>query len=316
MGIISIVDLSSESGWTLDGGRTYSAELQVETDGPNVGARAVLDALNLFADTSYRWPLAIASTESDARCLLSSVKVSSTSADRKQWKAVLEFQPRSWEGDDKGPVDENGNRDPFAAPPALRARAEEEEVAVTIDAEGTPILNSAGDPFDPPMSVMVPSVVFEVSRLERTFDPALIADLQGRVNASTWLGFAAGSSLCKSIAASREWRDDVGEAGGWAWSVDYTMAYREPVEGDDGVVLPGWAAVVLDAGYRQKVGSDRKQILVDNAPASSPVPLKTDGTAALPTDAPNYLTFKVYPEADFAALDFPADLFTAGTPEV
>lgn len=312
MGVTSITDLSCEAGWTLDGGRTYTAEVQVETDSPAIGGRAVVDALALFAGMGYRWPLTSTATESDSRCLLQSVKASPSSNDRKQWRVTLEFSPRSWEGQDKGPVDEEGNRDPFQARPTLRARAEEEEVAVTHDRHGDAILNSAGDPFDPPLSIAAPTLVFEISRLERTFNPALITSLQGRVNDSEWMGFPAESILCRSIAANCGWNDDV---GGYAWQVDYEFAYREPVESGGEDVLPGWSVRVLDAGLRQLASGDRKAIMVDNAPVSSPVPLKSDGTAAGPSDDPHYMAWDIYPEGDFSGLDFPADMFTIASPE-
>lgn len=311
MAILTITDQGSESGWTLDGGRTYTAEVEVLTDGPTVGARAVLDALNLFADTSYRWPLTTTATESDARCLLQSVKVSPTSADRRTWRAVLEFAPRSWEGQEKGPVDEDGNRDPFAARPTVRARSEVEEVAATTDREGAPILNKAGDPFDPPMVRTRRTTVFEVSRVERFFDGGLIDDFEDHLNADAWMGFPAESVKCLSISAGCEYNDDV---QGYVWTVDYTFGYRRPVD-VGGEVVSGWAEVVLNAGYRQLVSGERKAIMVDNAPVSAPVPLKSDGTAADPSDDPVYLAFNILPTADFDGLGLPTDLFSIGTAE-
>lgn len=310
MAITRIADHSCESGWSLDGGRTYSAKVEVETDSKSVGGKAVIDALNLFAGMGYRWPLVATATESDPRCLLQSVKATPV-ADGLQWEVSLEFQPKSWEGSEKGPVDEDGNRDPFAARPTVRCRSEGEEVAATTDRDGEPILNAAGDPFDPPMGRIKRATVWEVSRLEREFDAATIDAYEEKVNSAPWMGFPAESIKCLSITSGCAWDDD---AGGYAWSVDYTFAYRRPVAVGAGTVS-GWAEVVLNAGLREKVSGARKQILVDNAPVSSPVPLKSDGTAATPADDPVYLAFHLCETADFSAFDFPADLFSISTPE-
>lgn len=311
MPIVSIADVSSKAGWTPDGGRTYTAELEVLTDAPEIGGKAVVDALNLFATMTYRWPFVGTATESDERCALTSVDAEPTTGDRKQWRVTLQFQPRSWEGDQKGPVDEDGNRDPFQARPTLRTRSEVEEIAALKDRDGVPILNTAGDPFDPPLPRNRRTIVFEITRLERYFDPDLIDQYEDAVNATEWLGRPAESFKVLSITGDCNWVDDV---GGYAWTVVYTIGYRKPVETSAGPVS-GWADLVLNAGLRQKVAGARKQITVDNAPVASPVPLKADGTAAAPADDPVYLTFKLCQTADFDELDLPADLLSIGTPE-
>ena len=60
-----------------------------------------------------------------------------------------------------------------------------------------------------------------------------------------------------------------------------------------------WILQPIDRGYMEKDGSGGlKNILVDNEPASDPVPLN-NGVAA-PGTKPNILTFYIYPTADFS----------------
>lgn len=314
---VSIQDLGAKGGWTLDGGRTYTLRIQVQVRDKAVGPRAVIDRLNLFETTTYRFPMTVAATESDPRAFLQSVDADSeATSDGVKWTVTLAFAPRDPSKDGRGPVDEDGNRDPFAAPPEVSAHGEAEEVAFTHDRDGVPILNSAGDPFDPPLTLPKSHLVIEVSRTERFFELGRVEDLKDHVNDAEWMGFPAGSVLCKDVKPRRAWNADV---QGWAWEVDYEFAFRRPIVADDGgdevVVYPGWSIQVLDCGLRQKVGGERKEIIVGTSPVSSPVPLKPDGSVAAPTDDPHFLTFDLYPTADFSALDFPADLFSAGTPE-
>ncbi|OJW11209.1 MAG: hypothetical protein BGO49_11120 [Planctomycetales bacterium 71-10] len=317
-GIVEIVDVKSKGGWSLDGGRTYSIELQVQTDDLDVGPKAVIDALHLWEANTYRWPFVEAAKESDPRSFLQSVEADEVGLgqDGAVWKVTLAFAPRDPSKDDRGPIDEDGSRDPFAARPTVSAHSESEEVAVTHDRDGEPILNSAGDPFDPPLAISKPCLVIEVSRMERYFLLDRVEDLESHVNDAEWMGWPAGSVLCKSIKPRQVWLEDV---NGYGWEVEYEFAFKRPLIADDGgddvTVYPGWAVQVLDCGMRQKVSGAWKDIQVDNKPVSTPVPLKSDGTVASPTDDPHYLTFNLYPPADFSVLDFPADLFSAGTPE-
>jgi len=310
--VTSISDLGTHSGWSLQEGWNYSAELRIETDDPNVGAKTVADALNLFAGMTYRWPLTKTAVETDPRCVLNDVTLERSSPDGKQWRATLSFKPRSWEGKDpeRGPVDANGDRDPFQARPTLRARSEVRETAATVDRDGVDVLNAAGDPFDPPLAGEARTTVFEVSRKERRFDRDRIDDFEGKVNGSTWMGFPAESVKCVSVVGSCEWSDDI---GAYLWSVDYQFGYRKPAVVAE-TSVSGWAEVVLDAGLRQlKDGKLVKILGPDGSPVSKPVPLKDDGAVASPADGVIWKVLYLAETADFSALDLPVDLFSAGT---
>lgn len=317
MAVIEIEDLESRSGWSLSGGRTYTCTLRVETDDPATGGKAVIDALNLFDAMAYRWPLtAETPTESDARCLLADVDAEPTSGDRKQWRATLRFESRTWDGRQEA-IGPDGRLDPFAVPPALRSYGEDEEFGLAYARDGAPILNSAGEPFEQVPTIALPVVTYEVSRLERTFDADLIAAIQGRVNASAWLGFPAESVLCRAINSERTWSAD---AGGWAWATTYKFAIKRSLvslEASGIKIRPGWRLQVLDCGFRELVGGELVAIMdKSNAPVAAPVNLNGSGARLPASGTPVYKEFDIYPTADFSALDMPEDLFTAGSPEV
>lgn len=319
---MAIVDIISEHDgktgeWSLDGGFRLTVQAYVMTDDPKTGPETFLRALGLNVGDTYRYPLTGTPTETNATLFLQSINILGIDEDGRCARLGALFSRNDPSKDDRGPVDEDGNRDPFAAPPKLRWASDVEEFAHTHDKDGTPILNTAGDPPSEPIitPVSVPTAI--VSRMVREFDTAWIDSFRGRINATEWLGWPAGSVMCKEITADREWLPDV---QGYGWAVEYQFAFKPPIVVDDGgddvLIYPGWSAQVRNAGLREKVSGVIKQILVDDAPVSSPVGLKLDGTKAGPSDDPVYLTFDVHPEAEFADLDLPSDLFTVGTPEI
>lgn len=304
----------SSGGWTLQDGFSYSVDVQAVVDpgDPVPGAKAVMEATGLAWNATYRYPIASTATETDARAYLQSVEVSPASETGRVFKVNLKFG--RYNANQEAVDPDTGVKDPFSEPPTLRGRGEEVEVAVAYDNAGNPVLNSAGEPFANAPTISLPTLVFEVSQLRRTFDPSLITSLQGHVNDAEWQGWPAGSVLCKSVTASRTWNSDTDS---WAWDTSYEFAMREPIESGGVDVLPGWTLQILDCGYSAKDGTNPNKLILDKtgATVSDPVPLDGAGGRLDPADDPVYLEFAVYPEASFATLlpDLPPDLFSAGT---
>jgi len=301
--------------WSLDRGFNLTASVRVEADSADVGPEAILRSLGLNVGATYRYPLTGTPTETNAFLFLQSVNLDSVSPDGKWHEVSVTFGPSDPSKDDRGPVGEDGVRDPFAAPPRLRWATEFEDYAPTLDKAGTPILNKAGDPFSTPIVIPYPTSVAIVSRVEREYDDAWLTNFKGRVNDAEWMGWPAGSVLCRDITGDREWNDDV---QGYTWPTEYQFAFRPPIVVSTKKVYPGWAVQVLNAGLREKVSGVKRPITVKGAQVSEPWLLDSSGVAYAEgsTADPVYLTFDLYPEADFSLLDLPADLFTVGTPEI
>lgn len=307
---------------TVEGGRTYSIELLAEVDSLATGPITIRDRLALLGyapGSTYRWPLAGSVAEQDLGSFLRGIEVEPSAEDGLQYRVTLNYGPNdpAQDGVDSG-SNSNSNwiQVPWYAPPTLQWSAEEIEIALTHDRTGQPILNKAGDPFDPPLTISETVPVATVTRIEKSFDPAWITYFKGAINDAQWYDWDAGSVLCQTISADRTHDADWGAL----WRVSYSFAFRPPIElppeapWEDAKLRAGWAVQVLNAGLRQKVGNDRKPILDDGAPVSSPVPLDDDGKPLKPDDEPKYLIFDVLPEADFSLFNFPADLFSASTP--
>jgi len=317
MSIISIAETKTgrEASWSVSGGRTYGVELYVQTDDVDTGPRAVILALGLTPASTYRFPLTRPATETDLGAFLQSASVGDVDEDGLGYKVKLAYGPfdAATEGGASGAQVNNWIMAPFNAPPTLRWSSEDEEIAITHDRDGKPILNKAGDPFDPPLSVPFSTPIATVTRVEKSFDSAWITYFKNSVNASTWLGWPTESVQVKDITADRVYDPD----WGWLWTVTYTFAFRPSIIADDldeTVIQAGWSVQVLNAGLRELVSGSKRPIIFDGAPTSSPVPLKLDGSKAAPDDDPVFLTFPVLRKTDFSLLNMPANLFSASTP--
>jgi hypothetical protein len=308
--------VGAEGGWSARERFRYvvTARLQADKGDPKYGPLAALQATGLAYDATYRYPLTGTPTETDASCFLQSIDVTQEE-DGNQYKATIVFAPYDVQ-QDKGPTDENGKPDPFAARPSVNVQSETEEIAAMYSRNGNSVQNTAGDPL-PGLTLPVNLSTFSIKRTERHFPRTLIDAMPNRLNDDEWLGFPAESVLCRKITANDVYNHDIRSV---VWECTYEFAYKSSVTFDDGgdeyEIIPGHAAIVLNAGLRYKdpTTQKRKQIIVDNAPVSEPVPLKEDGTVADPDDEPHYLAFDIYPLADFSVFGFPPDTFSAGTP--
>jgi len=297
-------------------GRNYQATLRADVSSVADGPVAVRDYLaanfNLTAGATWRWPLGGTATETDFGSFLQGVDIQHLTDDGLSYRVVLDYKPidPTQMGATPGASLSGWILTPWDAPPTLKWSSEEEEWAITHDREGTPIRNKAGDFYDPGLLSSITIPIATVSRVEKSFDPDWILVYKDRVNNASWLGWPAESVLCRDITGDRVYDAD----WGWLWNVTYVFAFKPEVKApDDTVIQAGFDAHVLNAGLRELKSGKLRPIIIGNAPASSPLPLKTDGSYD-PLGTPNYLRFKVKRTVDFGDFNMPANLFSASTP--
>ena len=90
----------------------------------------------------------------------------------------------------------------------------------------------------------------------------------------------------------RRYHQNVLTNAGNYWVVEWTIEYNPDT----------WQAKILNQGYRQIVSGVRRNILIDGAPATAPVPLDSSGVALVPpVDSSNIvvLAFDIYPAINF-----------------
>ena len=101
------------------------------------------------------------------------------------------------------------------------------------DVDGKGIVNSAGDPFEPPPEIDDSRPVLSIVRNEAAFNPSLAIDYQDAVNSDAFLGFEAGQVKVANITAVSRFENNVRY-----WEVTYEFHFRRE----------GWTLGVMDVG--------------------------------------------------------------------
>jgi hypothetical protein len=252
----------------------------------------------------------------DSLAKVNSKSAAQVSSDPRVWNVS---DPRVWNVTVSYASDESNSSgtgssddpDPEARPAVIEWSFAQFQRVADKDLNGTPIVNSAFDQFDPPPLRDDSRPVLRITRIEAGFDPARALDFQDTVNADNFFGANPGQSKCASIGARSFFEND----RQW-FEVVYEFHFRRD----------GFQLSILDQGYRQIELDGGSTINVaileevregsnptDRRPISSPAPLNgagvaldkpAPGTTPLPT-AFTYLDFVIYEERNFADLGLP-----------
>lgn len=155
-------------------------------------------------------------------------------------------------------------------------------------------VNSAGIPFDPPLSVPTYNITLSITAWRLTAQEIKIRQFMGKVNESEYLGYNALTWLCTGYQVQSMF-----ERGIFFWQVDVTLENRKG----------GWNPVeVLDAGTIELNDPDgsgqRLRAILDHtgAAVTQPVPLDGFGARLAVGGTPVYLEFTGYQAEDFSTL--------------
>ncbi|WP_337175374.1 hypothetical protein [Paludisphaera sp.] len=297
-------------------GRSYAVELIAVVDDLATGPKALRDQLaaaGFVAGQGYQWPLPPASAaESDPAARLTGMEVAQDATDGRNYTVTLAYQthdPEKDNGAQGGGAATGWVMAPWLAMPTLDWSSDDVDFYPTHDREGNPLVNSAGDPFDPGPSIKLPTPIATVARVEQGFLPEWITAFKGRVNDAPWMGYPAESVLCKDITAKRANDPD----WGGLYTVTYTFAFRPPITSpSDKVIVAGWDLMIANLGKRRIVAGKPEEIRDKDAqPISDPVFLDPDDGSYDPDSPPepNYKVVPVYPTADFDFFNLPPALF-------
>jgi len=180
-----------------------------------------------------------------------------------------------------------------------------DERELTAGVDGTPVLNSAGDPFESVPKVSVPAPVFtKVMKFASRQTGWAAAHCKVNGSAVTIGGreYPIGSLLC-TVAEKRI-------IGNVDWKYQYTVRLRfksNPVKiaGADSVTDIGWDVAVTDAGMRELVEGEKKLIrVVDKetgkmCTVTSATLLDGEGAKLDDGDDPYNFRFQAYERATF-----------------
>lgn len=161
---------------------------------------------------------------------------------------------------------------PIHVPTRFRIDFTVAEVAAFIDLDGNPIVNAAGDPYDPPLMREVTRATLTVLRNEvpSAVNLATLAALSNTKNGYVWNGFPVATVRLNPLKLPDFMYSQVSN------SFYFPMEYTFDVNFDT------WIHQVLNAGFRQLDASGNLiPILINGQPATVPVPLNEAGHAIL-----------------------------------
>lgn len=179
------------------------------------------------------------------------------------WLATVTYGP--W-----NPIEHTDTGEPTDQPLRVRMVPVNTPQIVYEDVDGNPIVNSAGDYYDPPIERDYPRWTLTIVRNETSPSPATIGVYANRTNESDWNGFPAKTvKLSPMTIPEAKFSQFSGAA---YWEMEYTFEIN----------FDTWTKVVLNQGYRQLAADGTLEpILVAGTPASTPVMLDENGHAIL-----------------------------------
>lgn len=174
--------------------------------------------------------------------------------------------------------------DPFARPTQYRWRPVTQSEQVDIDADGNPILNSAGDPFSNPLQGFLNTYILEATRNEPAFNAPMAVQYQNTVNADAFTlagnTIQPGEALCTGIfpqssyTLSQEYVE-----------VTYQFEIRERLTLNGGARVTAHVFRVLDQG-RQAFIHGLKKVAIYNTNGDGAEPSLVSNDVPLDRGAP------------------------------
>lgn len=263
-------------------------------------AEALPDGLKLYsANPAFDRMVVVGFDLSDAE----SVQVDSTTNLKvREWRVDVTYGPFS------PLLSATGN--PLTQPPRYRFASSRIEKVVDKLTDGFPIINSAGDPFNPRPVKDATAAVLIVNRNEANPNfPDIFTNWVDHVNESDWNGFPARTlKICPVNLPERLYSQNTGQ-------LYYPMEYQFEFNPDT------WDLKQLNLGLREKDPNSSadpdtgeyklRNITVNGEQISDPVPLDTDGYALkqpIGEDDITYFEGEIYDTLDFSVLGLD-DLF-------
>jgi hypothetical protein len=184
---------------------------------------------------------------------------------------------------------------PTARPTRIHCQTANHQIALTHDANGEPILNTAGMRFQNLTPKEDNRVVLVLEKNFATMPVAAAQTFRNVVNSDTFYGIAAGKCLCRAITWTQF------EENGTQYYAGQML-----VEIND----DGWKRKEFSNGFDEKLGGQIFRILdADRNPSTEPVLLAVDGQATIRDGVPTGLDpyqqeWDIYPAVAFAGAGF------------
>jgi hypothetical protein len=265
-------------------------QYRIETDTADDGPEVVLTALGLRYGDMY-----LLRNDLDHTSFLEEVDVQEESGENcngKWWMVTLNYGP--FNAAEQAADDGN----PLKAQPEISWGFRDIEEVIRVDFNGDPVVNTAGEPFDPPLTDNLPGPVMTITRNEPigTYSPRKAYEYRGAVNSDVFAGEDPGFARVLQIGGKRAYHGTCG----WYFQVTYEFEFNPD----------GYTRRINSMGFRE-VGADGKlaHILTNQGtPISSPALLDQNGKwLSDPNAEPYVMEFRTRKQLPFAVFNFDED---------
>lgn len=190
--------------------------------------------------------------------------------------------------------EEEEQSNPLEKRPEIAWGFRERTIVLQKTFSGDLVINSAGDPFDPPPEVSMALPTVTIVRNEEQYDPGASFTLINSVNRNrvtiAGLTLARRKARCLDFSGVRRFENDI-----TFFEVTYVIECRVDTHDFE----------ILDQGIYNSAG--KRIILEDKTFADQPVNL-IDGVFAGAQGEAQFLNFRIYSERNFAAMRLPRSL--------
>ena len=190
---------------------------------------------------------------------------------------------------DYGPYPESKNINPLLVPLEISWGAAQFQRTTIDDIFGNPILNTAGDSYEP-IDVDDSRLILTVVRNEVAYDPQLAAAYKDAINADEFLG-APKYTIKASPVQTQRIEDQI---FGVYYRSTYTFHYNPDT----------WKKKLLCRGLHYLVDGKKHNCMIQRVEVTEPVHLDKDGRQLEPGGTPYYQTFRIYKELPFSTFNF------------
>jgi hypothetical protein len=289
MAVIEIDELfDGRSGtWDVANGRGFTRRFRALCSSVLDGPNTVKAALGVRYGDKYL----LAETTNDQYAYVVSIDAQQEEGDALGWIVTVTYGAFDANTAGGGP-----DNNPLLQPIDVQWTFRNQEVVCQYDVNGNAILNTAGDPFDPPLVVDDPRPMLTVVRNEASIDLSWLYTYRTAVNSDPFAGWPPQMARVIQISPRSVFHQFVG----WYWQVTYEFEFNPPM---------GYRPKILNMGLRKKsqAAANRGQlvpIVINGQPINQPMMLTKQGYVAKPTDPPYFVQPQVYPELPFAAFNF------------
>lgn len=267
--------------------RTYTRVFLVGTDSASYGP--------YYAGSHPSLPVLYSAHPEDAKAYCTRIRPAQDQGDPQLWRVTCEYSYAmdasqatgnpAIDSQQKGASPGSRVESPTVRPRDYALVQNTYMEASEFDAYGDEILNSAGDPFLPPVEIPRVEIIITVGLNDASAPSTAWLSAQNKTNANTMtvgpITATAGKFRLNRLSAQPVYENNVGY---WRWTMEW--AYR-----DD-----GWLLKIVDKGLREKTAAGERQPVDPGSGLSPTQPILLNGAGRkLPTGiSPVQLPFTIF----------------------